>query len=48
MENQTTRVILADTNIQERESRQKALQERGMNVILSTGDGNKVLEALLK
>ena len=46
MENQTTRVILADTNIQERESRQKALQERGMNVILSTGDGNKVLEAL--
>lgn len=40
------RVIIADNNLQDRESKQKTMEEKGFEVILSTGNGRKALEAI--
>lgn len=40
------KVIIADSNVQERESKQLSMEAKGMEVILSTGDGNKVLKTI--
>ena len=40
------KVVIADSNLQERESKQLSMEARGMKVILSTGDGNKVLKVI--
>lgn len=40
------RVIIADNNVQDRESKQKTMTSMGMNVVLSTGNGSKALEAI--
>lgn len=40
------KVVIADSNVQERESKQLSMEARGMKVILSTGDGNKVLKVI--
>lgn len=39
-------VIIADSNVQDRESKAKAMEEAGIVVLLATGDGNKALEAI--
>ncbi len=41
-------VILADNNLQDRESREKAMNESGFHVVFSTGDGKKALDAILR
>lgn len=46
MENVELRVIIADNNVQDRESKKKIMEEVGMKVILSTGDGSKALAAI--
>ncbi len=46
MENRKTRVILADNNVQDRESKRKCLEEQGIKVIYDTGDGKKALEQI--
>lgn len=46
MENRETRVILADNNVQDRESKRKCLEEQGIKVIYDTGDGKKALEQI--
>lgn len=40
------KVVIADSNVQERESKQLSMEAKGMKVILSTGDGNKVLKMI--
>jgi len=40
------RVIIADNNLQDRESKQKTMTSMGMNVVLATGNGSKALEAI--
>lgn len=42
------RVIVADNNVQDRESKAKAMEEAGIEVLLVTGDGNKALDAIKK
>lgn len=39
-------VILVDTNVQERESKQKILEGQGMKVVMSTGNGNQALNGI--
>lgn len=46
MRNTQLKVVIADSNLQERESKQLSMEVRGMKVILSTGDGNKVLKVI--
>lgn len=46
MEKMELRVIIADNNLQDRESKQKTMTGMGMDVILATGDGSKALEAI--
>ena len=46
MRNTQLKVVIADSNLQERESKQLSMDARGMKVILSTGDGNKVLKVI--
>ena len=46
MDNVELRVIIADNNVQDRESKKKIMEEVGMKVILSTGDGSKALAAI--
>ena len=46
MRNTQLKVEIADSNLQERESKQLSMEARGMKVILSTGDGNKVLKVI--
>ncbi|RKI38058.1 sporulation transcription factor Spo0A [bacterium D16-51] len=40
------RVVIADNNLQDRESKQKTMASMGMNVVLATGNGSKALEAI--
>ncbi len=40
------RIIIADNNVQDRESKERSMREMGMEVILSTGNGSKALEAI--
>lgn len=40
------RVIIADNNVQDRESKEKTMVKMGMEVILATGNGSKALEAI--
>ena len=46
MRNTQLKVVIADSNLQERESKQLSMEARGMKGILSTGDGNKVLKVI--
>lgn len=46
MRNTQLKVVIEDSNLQERESKQLSMEARGMKVILSTGDGNKVLKVI--
>ena len=46
MRNTQLKVVIADSNLQERESKQLSMEARGMKVILLTGDGNKVLKVI--
>ncbi len=46
MENRETRVILADSNVQDRESKRKCLEAQGIKVIYDTGDGKKAMEQI--
>ena len=46
MKNTRLKVVIADSNVQERESKQLSMEAKGMEVILSTGDGNKVLKTI--
>lgn len=46
MRNTQLKVVIADSNLQERESKQLSMEARGMKVILSTGDGNKALKVI--
>ena len=46
MRNTQLKVVIADSNLQERESKQLSMEARGMKVIPSTGDGNKVLKVI--
>lgn len=46
MRNTQLKLVIADSNLQERESKQLSMEARGMKVILSTGDGNKVLKVI--
>lgn len=46
MRNTQLKVVIADSNLQERDSKQLSMEARGMKVILSTGDGNKVLKVI--
>lgn len=46
MRNTQLKVVIADSNLQERESKQLSMEARGMKVILSTGDENKVLKVI--
>lgn len=46
MRNTQLKVVIADSNLQERESKQLSMEARWMKVILSTGDGNKVLKVI--
>ena len=46
MRNTQLKVVIADSNLQESESKQLSMEARGMKVILSTGDGNKVLKVI--
>lgn len=46
MRNTQLKVVIADSNLQERESKQLSMEARGIKVILSTGDGNKVLKVI--
>lgn len=40
------RVIIADNNVQDKESKVKAMEESDCDILLATGDGNKALEAI--
>lgn len=46
MDTAKLRIIIADNNLQDRESKQKTMVDKGMNVVLSTGNGSKALEAI--
>lgn len=46
MENFDLHVVIADSNVQDRESKTKIMEGVGMKVVLSTGDGSKALEAI--
>lgn len=46
MKDTQLKVIIADSNVQDRESKQLSMEAKGMEVVLSTGDGNKVLRAI--
>ena len=48
MEKKGIKVVLADNNVQDRETRTKAIEEAGMQVIFSTGDGKKALDAIYR
>lgn len=48
MEESELRVIIADNNVQDRESKAKAMEDMGIHVLLSTGDGRKALDAIQK
>lgn len=48
MEESQLRVIIADNNVQDRESKAKAMEDMGIDVILATGDGRKALDAIQK
>ena len=48
MDKKQLRVIIADNNVQDRESKAKAMEAAGIEVLLSTGDGNKALDAIKK
>lgn len=42
------KAVLADNNVQDRESREKAMEEAGIRVVFSTGDGKKALDAITR
>lgn len=44
MEKNGIRVILADNNVQDRESKRKCMEAQGIQVVYDTGDGKKALE----
>ena len=46
MKDTQLKVVIADSNVQERESKQLSMEAKGMEVVLSTGDGKKVLRAI--
>ncbi len=46
MEESRLRVIIADSNVQDRKSKAKAMEDSGINVLLATGDGSKALKAI--
>ena len=46
MKDTQLKVIIADSNVQDRESKQLSMEAKGVEVVLSTGDGNKVLRAI--
>lgn len=46
MENIDLHVVIADSNVQDRESKKKIMEGMGMKVVLSTGDGSKALETI--
>lgn len=46
MKEAALRVIIADNNVQDRESKERSMREMGMEVILSTGNGSKALEVI--
>ena len=48
MEKKGLKVVLADNNVQDRETRTKAIEEAGMQVVFSTGDGKKALDAIYR
>ncbi|MCI8770703.1 MAG: sporulation transcription factor Spo0A [Lachnospiraceae bacterium] len=48
METTGLRVIIADNNVQDRESKQNTMTSMGMEVILATGNGSKALEMIRK
>lgn len=48
MEEKSIRVVIADNSVQDRESKERSLSEGGMQIILSTGNGSKALEAIRK
>ncbi len=39
-------IVIADNNVQDRESKKKVMEGMGMKVVLSTGDGSKVLDTI--
>lgn len=39
-------IVIADNNVQDRESKKKVMEGIGMKVLLSTGDGSKVLDII--
>lgn len=41
------KVVIADNNLQEAESKAKALENTGMEVVLATSDGKKALDAIV-
>lgn len=48
MKKDSLKVILANNNVQDRESREKAMIEAGIDVVYSTGDGKKALDAIVE
>lgn len=46
MEGSQLKVIIADSNVQDRESKAKTMAENGIKVLLATGDGSKALNAI--
>lgn len=46
MENIDLHVVIADSNVQDRESKKRIMEGMGMKVVLSTGDGSKALETI--
>lgn len=46
VEKNELRVVIADNNLQDRESKQKTMTDMGMKVVLATGNGSKALEAI--
>ena len=46
MKEEALRIIIADNNVQDRESKERSMREMGMEVLLSTGNGSKALEAI--
>lgn len=46
MENVELRVVIADNNVHDRESKQKTMTEMGIRVVLTTGNGSKALETI--
>lgn len=48
MEKQKLKLVIADNSVQDRESKERTLSEMGMQILLSTGNGSKVLEMIRK